>query len=85
MVSELIPAGRRRVGAAPPARPATAPLDALHLISLLGDDVTPGRLVRREAIGDDCGDVGMETVCATSDFTVRRLFSACRPVARRSH
>jgi hypothetical protein len=37
---------RRRVGAAPPARAAAAPLVVLHLISLLGDDVTPGWATR---------------------------------------
>jgi hypothetical protein len=43
VAAELIPAVRRRVGAAPPARTATAPLVVLHLISLLGDDVMAGR------------------------------------------
>ena len=37
---------RRRVGAAPPARTAAAPLVALHMISLLGHEVTPGRATR---------------------------------------
>ena len=46
MAAELIPAVRRRVGAAPPARAAAAPLVVLHLISLLGDDVTPGWATR---------------------------------------
>jgi hypothetical protein len=46
IAAELIPAVRRRVGAAPPARAAAAPLVVLHLISLLGDDVTAGRATR---------------------------------------
>jgi hypothetical protein len=48
MAVELIPAVRRRVGAAPPA----APLVALHLISLLGDDATPGWARVRTAQSD---------------------------------
>jgi hypothetical protein len=46
MAAELIPAVRRRVGAALPAQAATAPLVVLHPISLLGGDVTPGWATR---------------------------------------
>jgi hypothetical protein len=50
IAAELIPAVRRRVGAAPPARAAVAPFAVLHLISLLGDDVTPRWVTRVRAI-----------------------------------
>jgi hypothetical protein len=46
IAAELIPAVHRRIRAAPPARTAAVPLVVLHLISLLGDDVTPGRATR---------------------------------------
>jgi hypothetical protein len=53
MAAELIPAVRRRVAAAPPARAAAAPLVVLRPISLLGDDVTPGSATRLRTTQSD--------------------------------